>query len=249
MLVEKPLSSDPAVGDAVLRTCVERRVTLMVGYNLCFVPSLQKLSALLAAGEIGKIQYLHAEVGQYLPDWRPATNYRHGVTAQVDLGGGALLELSHEIDLALWLGGPLATVSASIARIGDLDIDTDDCVDLTLEYVNGARGLVHMDLLQRAPRRRVFIAGSTGSLEWDHFTDTLRIGRSAAGGWHDIETPKLSDRNNMYVNELKAFLSCAASGTVPPVDGEAGRSVLAVVDAARESQRKNQVRVVIEGER
>ncbi len=247
LLIEKPLSSSLAGVGALLKICVERRVTLMVGYNLRFMPSLQRLSELLAAGEIGKIQYLRAEVGQYLPDWRPATDYRRGVTAQAELGGGALLELSHEIDLALWLGGPVVAVSANIARIGNLDIDVDDCVDLALDFASGARGSVHMDLLQRVPRRKILVAGSKGSLKWDYFTDTLRIGRSAADGWRDVEALKLADRNDMYVNELKAFLACADNGLAAPIDGAAGRNVLAVVEAARRSQQTDQTRMMIEG--
>lgn len=247
LLVEKPISDSLAGVDALLRTCAERRVVLMVGYNLRFLPSLQKLSALLAAGEIGRMLHLRAEVGQYLPDWRPAVDYRQSVTAQRALGGGALLELSHEIDLALWLAGPVAAVSARIDRISDLDIDTDDCVDLTLDFASGARGSVHMDLLQRVPRRRILVIGSKGSLEWDYFTDMLRIARSAADGWQDVDSPKQTDRNDMYVNELKAFLESAASSAVPPVDGAAARRVLAVVEAARQSQKRDQTRIMIEG--
>ena len=104
-----------------------------------------------------------------------------------------------------------------------------------------------MDLLQRVPRRKILVAGSKGSLKWDYFTDTLRIGRSAADGWRDVEALKLADRNDMYVNELKAFLACADNGLAAPIDGAAGRNVLAVVEAARRSQQTDQTRMMIEG--
>ncbi|MDP2295557.1 MAG: Gfo/Idh/MocA family oxidoreductase [Pseudolabrys sp.] len=246
LLVEKPLSDGLAGVDALLRTCTERRVVLAVGYNLRFLPSLQRLAALLAEGAIGKILHLRAEVGQYLPDWRPKADYRQSVTAQRALGGGALLELSHEIDLALWLAGPATAASARIDRIGDLAIDTDDCVDLALDFASGARGSVHMDLLQRMPRRKILVAGSTGSLEWDYFADTLRIGRSAAEGWQEVDAPKQTDRNDMYVRELETFLDCTVTGASPPVDGAAARNVLAVIEAARRSQQNSQARIEIE---
>ena len=40
---------------------------------------------------MGRPLTLRAEVGQYLPDWRPGTDYRTGVSASRDQGGGALL--------------------------------------------------------------------------------------------------------------------------------------------------------------
>jgi predicted dehydrogenase len=245
LLVEKPLSDGVAGVDRLIQTCADHSAVLMVGYNLRFLPSLRKLSELLAGGTIGKILHLRAEVGQYLPDWRPATDYRQSVTARRALGGGALLELSHEIDLALWLAGPVAVVMARIDRIGDLDIDTDDCVDLVLDFASGARGTVHMDLLQRAPRRKLVVVGSAGSLEWDYFADTVRIGRAQAEGWQPVEAPKLTERNDMYVRELQAFLECAVRGTTPAVDGRAARDVLAVVEAARRSEQTNRTQVAV----
>lgn len=246
LLVEKPLSDGIAGVDRLIQTCTDHRAVLMVGYNLRFLPSLQKMSELLADGAIGKILHLRAEVGQYLPDWRPSTDYRQSITARRALGGGALLELSHEIDLALWLGGPIASVMARIDRISDLNIDTDDCVDLVLDFASNAHGTVHMDLLQRVPQRKVLVVGSEGTLEWDYFADTVRIGRSAVEGWQLVEVPRLAERNDMYVRELEAFLECAVTGKTPAVDGRAALDVLAVVEAARQSEHSNHAQVAVE---
>jgi predicted dehydrogenase len=246
LLVEKPLSDGIEGVGRLVQTCTEHRAVLMVGYNLRFLPSLQKISELLADGAIGNLLHLRAEVGQYLPDWRPSTDYRQGVTSQRALGGGALLELSHEIDLALWLAGPIASVTARIDRIGDLDINADDCVDLVVDFASGARGTVHMDLLQRVPRRKLLVVGSTGSLEWDYFADAVRIGRSEAEGWQPVEATRLAERNDMYVREMKAFLECAMTGGTPVVDGRAAWDVLAVVEAARRSENSHRTQVEIE---
>ena len=44
-------------------------------------------------------------VGHDLKKWRPDINYKDSVSAKKSLGGGALRELSHEIDLATHLFG------------------------------------------------------------------------------------------------------------------------------------------------
>jgi len=234
LLVEKPLSERMEGSNALIDTCASRGVTLMVGYNLRFCPSLQAMASMVADGAIGRILHVSAEIGQYLPDWRPATDYRTGVTAQAKLGGGALLELSHEIDIALWLGGAVASLTASLGRIGDLEIDTEDCADLLINFSSGARGYVHMDLLQRVPTRRCRAMGSAGTLEWDYFEDALRLGRPGEP-WRQLEVPRLNQRNDMYLDELTHFFACVEQGVLPLVPGPVGRDVLAVALAARES--------------
>jgi len=237
LLVEKPFSDRMDGLDALIDTCASRGVTLMVGYNLRFCPSLQAMARMVAEGAVGRILHVSAEIGQHLPDWRPSTDYRDGVTAQASLGGGALLELSHEIDIALWLGGPVASLTASLGRVGDLEIDTEDCADLLINFSSGARGHVHMDLLQRAPTRRCRVVGSEGTLEWDYFEDTLRLGRPGET-WRQLEVPRLNQRNDMYLNELAHFFSCVEQNVLPLVPGSVGRDVLAIALAARESAAK-----------
>lgn len=237
LLVEKPFSDRLDGLATLIETCALRRVTLMVGYNLRYCPSLQVMARMVAEGVVGRIQYVNAEIGQYLPDWRPTSDYRVGVTAQASLGGGALLELSHEIDIALWLGGSVANLTANLGRVSDLEIDTEDCADILVNFSSGASGHIHMDLLQRAPTRRCRVVGSDGTLEWDYFEDTLLLGRTG-GKWEKIEVPRLNDRNDMYLNELAHFFSCVEHGTLPLVPGTVGRDVLAVALAARESAEK-----------
>jgi len=237
LLIEKPVSDRLDGLATLIETCALRRVTLMVGYNLRYCPSLQAMARMVAEGAIGQIQYVSAEIGQYLPDWRPTSDYRIGVTAQASLGGGALLELSHEIDIALWLGGEVASLAASLGRVSDLEIDTEDCADILVNFSSGARGHIHMDLLQRTPTRRCRVIGSDGVLKWDYFEDTLSLGRSG-GEWQQIDVPRLKDRNDMYLNELTHFFSCVEQGALPLVPGSVGQSVLAVALAARESAEK-----------
>lgn len=234
LLVEKPFSDRIDGVDRLIDTCDAKGLVLMVGYNLRFFPSLQEMASLVANDAVGRVLHVSAEVGQYLPDWRPNSDYRQGVTAQLKLGGGALLELSHEIDIALWMGGAIVGVAASLGRVSDLEIDTDDCVDLLLKFENGARGSIHMDLLQRVPVRRCRVVGATGTLEWDGIADRLLCGRPSSG-WTDVAAPRLTDRNTMYVSELEHFLFCVANGLKPVTDGQAGKRVLMAIIAARQS--------------
>ena len=115
LLVEKPISSSTAGVSALIEICRAQGVVLMTGYNLRFLACMQRFKELLSENRAGRILSVRAEVGQYLPSWRPDSDYRRQVSAQAALGGGALLELSHEIDYLRWLFGEVSWVSADTA--------------------------------------------------------------------------------------------------------------------------------------
>ncbi|MEY2633865.1 MAG: hypothetical protein RIR00_2519 [Pseudomonadota bacterium] len=234
LLIEKPLATSCTGLSELLAAAAG--IPVMVAYNLRFLPSLIEARCLVHDGAIGEVLVVRAEVGQYLPAWRPASRYQDTVSAQQALGGGALLELSHEFDYLYWMFGLPSRVAASGGRYSALEIDVEDMVSVNLEYESPRRLVhVHLDLLQRATTRGCKFIGSEGTLRWDGIADTLERYVPAAGEWQQVDTRPCPDRNEMYVAELAHFLDCAASGQTPLVDLRAAHDVLAIVDAARAS--------------
>lgn len=240
VLTEKPIA-DSITGVAELVSAAEGNdVPVMVGYNLRFLPSLQECRKLLIDGIIGDIRLVRAEVGQYLPDWRPDQPYRETVSAQKKLGGGALLELSHEIDYLYWIFGMPASVSARGGNFGALDIDVEDAVELCMEYENPAILVnIHLDFLQRSPTRVCKFIGQHGTLIWNGMTDSIDVFRVETGQWSRIATQAPGDRNQMYVDELRHFLDGIQVSKPIASDGAQGLDVLTIVDAAKTSIRIN----------
>jgi len=177
ILVEKPLSDSLDGVDALIDACGRRGIVLMVGYHLRFDPSLTILHDAVADGIIGRLLSLRSEVGQYLPEWRPGTDYRQGVTAQRDLGGGVVLELSHELDYVRWVAGEVRSVRAETGRLGDLDTDVEDVAEILLRFIDGSIGSVHLDMIQRSPTRTCRIIGTEGTLE---VRSTISVGSADA---------------------------------------------------------------------
>jgi len=111
------------------------------------------------------------------------------VSARAALGGGALLELSHEIDYVRWLAGEVTAVAAAVGRLGNLEIDVEDSADLMLTFASGARGTVHLDMLQRPATRTCRIVGSEGTLAWDGIRHQVRVHRPGGDGWETLPAP------------------------------------------------------------
>jgi len=241
LFVEKPLSNSLDRVDQLIDTCDRRHLVLMVGYNFRFYGPLQQLRAALNRGQIGRVVAYRAEVGMYLPDWRPSSDYRTTASARQELGGGALLELSHELDYTRWLLGDVADVFARVQKASDLDIDVDDLAELQLSLTAGGVASIHLDMIQRVPFRNCRVIGTEGTLLWDGPSHRVAMYSAAGGEWIDLHGAAELDRNQMYLAELQHFLNCLAARQPAEPSGVDGRRVLEIIAAARESSQSGKV--------
>jgi predicted dehydrogenase len=238
LFIEKPLSHTLDGVDELLTLCDQSALVLMVGYNFHFYRPLQLMQQALMNGRIGRPILLRAEVGQYLPDWRSDIDYRQSVSARYDLGGGAVLELSHELDYARWLMGEIKAVSATVRHLSDLEIDVEDMAEIILQFHNGAIGSVHLDMVNRAVTRRCRVIGTEGTLAWDGVSNCVQLFSAATNQWSDLCPAQVTDRNEMYIAELRHFLDCVNDKTSPIVDGKDGRRVLEIALAVKQSSQE-----------
>ena len=239
LLIEKPLS---AVLDGVtqlLETCQKQGTVLLTGYNLRFLPSLQRFRDLLGENVIGKVLSVRCEIGQYLPSWRPDSDYRQGESARHELGGGALLELSHELDYLHWIFGEVDWVKATLCRQSSLEIDVEDTVHLTLGFsptTDGHQliGTVNLDFVRHDTTRLCTAIGESGSLRWNGITGEVAMYEVGAKEWCELFShPHQSD--DSYRAEWKNFIACVTEHQMPLITGKDGLKVLQIIAASRNS--------------
>jgi len=187
ILVEKPLF------DRHHNISSSRHDNIAVAYNFRHHPIPQKVMSLLTDKTIYSAQF---HVGQYLPDWRPGTDYTSSYSASRTQGGGVLLDLSHELDLALWLLGPWKRVAAIGGHFSNLDIDSDDQYSLLMETELCPAVTVHMDYLNRTARRGFDIHAEGISLHADFIAGILEING-------EPEQYQL-DRDATYIAQIQA---------------------------------------------
>jgi predicted dehydrogenase len=234
LLVEKPLSHTWNGVEALLDVVARRRLIGMAGFDLRFDPGLARVKALIDHGTIGRLVIAHAQVGQYLPEWHPWEDYRHGGSAQVGAGGGVLLDLIHELDYMRWLLGPVASVVCAADHLSSLEIETEDAAALLLRFSSGAIGTIHLDYIQRTISRTCRIVGEEGTILWDGVARTVAWYEARSARWHRFEYPS-ADRNQRFLEEIAHFLDCLDGRAEPPVDLAAAAEVLRLTLAARQS--------------
>jgi len=238
LFIEKPLSSEMSGIDKLLEIQKRTKILIMVGYNLRFHPSLHILKESAGRGDIGRIISVRAEVGQYLPEWRPGTDYRNSVSARKELGGGVFLELSHELDYVRWIAGEITSVMAQADHVSDLELGVEDTAEIILRFVNGAIGNVHLDMVQRSATRSCKLIGTDGVITWDGIGDSVRLYSARSGVWSDLHIPQGIPRNQMYLEELQHFISCIRERREPLVTALDGKRVLEITLAALQSSRE-----------
>lgn len=123
---------------------------IRVSYNFRFNSLLVKLKEEIKGKRVINAT---AYVGQYLPQWRPESDYRLSYSAKKEKGGGVLLDLSHELDYLQWLLGPNKGVFAMGGKMSELEIDSEDIVNVLMQSQSGVLMNVHLNYLDRSKSR------------------------------------------------------------------------------------------------
>jgi predicted dehydrogenase len=215
VLVEKP----------IFHICLEipqhRFKKIFVAYNLRFHPIIQKLHAVLNNKKILSAQVY---VGQYLPDWRPQTDYRNNYSTRASEGGGVLRDLSHELDYINWLFGGWERMSALGGHYSSLEITSDDIFAIIMVARRCPVVTCHLNYLERETRRLININTDDASIEADLVNGTLQIN----GKIEKMEMDKDYTYRSMHKTVLSQDYSMLCSL-------EEGLEVMSMIQAAEQA--------------
>lgn len=209
VLIEKPIASRLSDIESIQKAVDQYKTHVAVGYCLRYLPSTRKLRYLLKDNIIGTLYNAHIEIGQFLPDWRPSKSYRECVSANEALGGGALLELSHELDYAQWLLGDLKLHHAVLRSSEELKLKVEDIADITASTQNNGLVNIHLDFLQKRAYRSCSFVGSKGRIEWDLILNQLTF-KTSSEVLELYKEPEW-DKNQMYISMIEDFV-CMING-------------------------------------
>src|SRR5271165_2305535 len=183
VFIEKPLSHESSGIEVLIAEARRHDRNVQIGYNMRFHPGLKILKELIDSGKVGRVLWLNVEAGQYLPDWRPWQNYRESYSARQELGGGIILDGSHELDYICWLLGRPTEVTCRAEHLSSLEVDVEDSAWIYLSFPERRRAELHLDFVQRAYTRTCKVVGEMGTALWDFNLPEVR--------WFSAE--KLSD--------------------------------------------------------
>lgn len=237
ILLEKPVShiySEAVKLQEVLSGLSEAK--LLLGYTYRWWPPLHEFRDRIIKGDIGKPLSAKFIMSAHLADWHPWERYQDFFMASKDLGGGALLDESHFLDLMLWFFGMPAQVFAKVERLSSLEIETDDNVDMIAVYDGGLRVTMHLDLYGRPHEKFIVVTGEEGTLKWSFEPNCIQFSKKMEHDWQE----KRFDfkRNDMFVNVAKEFLEILGGRKEMSCTLADGINVLKIIEACRQSSLK-----------
>ena len=235
VLVEKPIALSSAESSELIALAGKHGRTLMVGHTFEYNPAVLKIKDLIEKDEIGQVYYIYSN--------------------RVNLGRvqrdvNVLWSIApHDISILLYLLGAMPLeVSARGATY--LSEGIEDVVFVTLVFPNNVLAHVHASWLDPGKVRRMTVVGSRKMVVYDDVDAEAKIkiydkgvyrkGDPVYGEFQfrlhsgDIYIPKIDMSEPLQV-ECTHFLECVRSGQRPRSDGESGRRVVRVLEAAQES--------------
>ena len=234
LFIEKPIS-DTINFQAELKNLLKKNSRIaMVGYMMRYHPCILKMKEWVNQEKIGRVVNFRATWGEYLPDWHPWEDYRGTYAALKDMGGGPALTLSHELDIPLWLFGKVEKVVGISNFNSDLELTVEHGIDILIGFKNGVTANVHLDYIQKPPKRITEIVGTKGRIEFDYYSNQTILYTHNNPEGEKFVLDDSFDRNDLFVFELKDFLDSIKDRRPSPISTEeAFKSVQVVHQALR----------------
>jgi len=227
VFVEKPLAHTVSDAEAIVRAADRAKKTLMVGHTFVYNPAVVAVKNILESDGIGRVHYIDSQ--------------------RVNLG-------LHQFDInVLWLNEEPLWVQCTGACYVQPTIE--DVVFLQIGFPSGAIAHAHLSWLAPSKLRTMIVIGSQKMVVYDDVqgvekvkiydqgvdkleSDELR--RSYRAG--DIHSPRIPMTEALQV-EMRHFIECVRDGKKPRSDGEAGLTVVRVLELAMRSLRSGGARV------
>jgi len=233
VLLEKPVSPGETGARQLEETVRRTGVPLLLGYTYRWWPPLKKVQELLEQQAIGTLRHVKFVMSAHLADWHPWENYWDFFMASKALGGGALLDESHWVDLMFWFLGKPLKVMAKIDKISDLKMDADDNVDMLAVFKNGLHVTMHLDLYGRPHEKYIRFVGEGGTILWTVEPNRVSVGKEMTETWETHEYD--CDRNDMFLGVDREFLEVLDGAPIKTCNIQDGVRVLRFIEAARRS--------------
>lgn len=201
MYIEKPLAFRPEEVEAIASVAAPVASRSLLGYMMRYHPAVRALAGM----DLSDVFQFALTIGHDVTQWRANWRFSESYAARAE-GGGVLLDLCHELDLAACLiPGLTVTGVESLGHPAFPGVDFASRISLAAE---GLVGDVSMDYLTPLLHRRTTLRGTGRMHDFDFAAQVYRV--------TDPSGPRLLDlpleRNAMFLEAMRDFLALVSGG-------------------------------------
>jgi len=241
VLCEKPLAANIEQSARMVEACRRHRVLLMTAYRKYFEPSTVYLKQLIRAGNLGRIDTIHAAFSELFV---PGSSIPWLVDRHL-AGGGPLMDLGiYCINTTRWLvdENPVEAIAQSWTRNPQIFRDIEESISFRLRFPSG---LVVLGSASYGAviSSSVFVQGTKG---WTSLTPAFDFNqeRRLTGEIGKRRIEKKFALTDEFAPELDAFAAAIQTNTTIACDGVEGHRDMLIADAIYKSARKGQPVVI-----
>lgn len=232
VMCEKPLAENHAKADEMARAAEASSLVTMVNLTYRNVAPLQMAREMVLAGEIGRVRHVEASylqswlVSKAWGDWATESQWlwrlstRHGSNGVLGDVGIHILDFASygaASDVEHVFARLKAFDKAPDNRIGEYDLDANDSFTMTVDFANGALGVIHSSrwATGHLNELRLRMHGDRGALEVIHSTEGSSL-RGCLG--EDVETAvwREIDAGTVPTNYERFAAAVAAGEKIEP---------------------------------
>jgi UDP-N-acetyl-2-amino-2-deoxyglucuronate dehydrogenase len=250
VVVEKPLEVTSARARAIVEAADRAGVKLATIFMGRFSDAAQRLKAAIDAGRLGRLLQADADLKWYRSQAYYDSAAWRGTWA-LD-GGGALINQGiHQLDLLLWLAGPVDEAFAYAGTLNHERLEVEDTLVAVLRYRSGALGtFTAATSLYPGRPKGLDVHGTEGSVGLrDDEIVTWEVGgsseqereallRSTVGRVSGTFSDPMAMSFENHRRQLEDFVRAIGEDRPPLVDGREGLRSVELVEAIYRSVRE-----------
>lgn len=155
ILIEKPLSHNFELKkyNRLMMLVKVKKIKCFIGYVFRNDDLLINFKKILNKINYRSINHIYSDHLSYLPEWRNI-DYKKSVSANKNLGGGVILESSHEIDYLQYLFGNLQVLSSHLRNSGELKINVEDSAEIFFSTKFNSSVLLNLNFNSKIKSRK-----------------------------------------------------------------------------------------------
>lgn len=233
VLIEKPMTLDPAESEALIALGKKLDKIVMVGHLLLYQPAISFVKQALDDGLIGKVYTLHQ---------RRSKQGRARAVENVLWSFGV-----HDVAVLLHLAGQ-APVKVDVAGHCGLQPSIEDDTYLHLTFPDGSKAHLHNSWLWPIVERGLIVVGEKGMLVYDEINQNVKLVKKTI----DENLQNVDEGEEIVFEgsgqplrlELNHFIDCCKIREEPISNGQNGLEVVSVLEEATRKLRKSNQRVL-----
>lgn len=216
LLIEKPLATSTEGIAQLIQTVERRQLVTSVAYVYRSHPVLAEMRAEIQDGRFGRPVQVVVSTGQHFPTARPA--YREIYYARRASGGGAIQDaLTHLVNAAEWIVGPVTRLSADAAHQVLEGVDVEDTVHLVARH-GSVMAAYSLNQYQPADEVTLTVNCTAGSARFELTENRWMWITEPRGSWNVVSQPPM-ERDQWFIRQAELFLDavegkCAVTCTL-----------------------------------